>query len=151
VPVLDRIIAAVAAGAPEDLLGLIEFESLGCVTLEQVGSPPLCRTGEAPGTPADAFPIGRCEARLLRREETAQELAGLVQSAEAVYTAYRAQADAQGHEQFSIVFALKGTNKSQGFSVNVTEASITSVGGPCGRLRPESFETVAQEFFIRPS
>lgn len=150
VSVLDEIISSVLHGDAEHVANLLQFQTLGCVTLEQVSSPPLCKAGEAPGTIVEAFPIGKCEGVHVRRDVLVPQLAGLVDSAENVYTAYRSRPDSQGREQFSVVFTIRGTNRPQGFTVYVTGGKITFIGGPCGVLRAQDFEAVAEEFFIPP-
>jgi hypothetical protein len=58
----------------------VAYERLGCVIPEQEGSPPGCRTAEAPGTMVDAFPVIACGGTYKRPEDVRRSVDAVVRS-----------------------------------------------------------------------
>lgn len=68
---LDVVLAAVAQGNPEDLIGLFRYTKTACKTVNALGGPPPCREGEAEGTVVEVLPFLGPEGSYLRKDEVA--------------------------------------------------------------------------------
>src|SRR3989304_4562291 len=56
---VQAIIDAALSGDPEQLEPLVGYTKVGCITTPPgIGQPPLCRDGEAGGTPVAVLPVG---------------------------------------------------------------------------------------------
>ena len=85
---VQAIIDAALSGDPQELLPLVGYTKIGCITTPQgIGQPPLCREGEAAGTPVDVLSLGTCEGEYRRSDEVGGMLALL--SDLILYAVYR--------------------------------------------------------------
>lgn len=76
-PVVARVIEAARSGDPAQIAGVIDFQMEACAaaTPTSQGGPPVCRTGEAPGTIVEGILTAECESRFTPRDELSLEAA----------------------------------------------------------------------------
>jgi hypothetical protein len=88
-PGIQAIVDAALSGDPQELRALIGYTAVACVR-EPVGmgGPPLCRDGEAEGTPVDVLWVAGCEGEY-RRSDELDEIPLSQLSALDFYAAYR--------------------------------------------------------------
>jgi len=68
-PEIDRILAAVASGEPQQLIALFGYTTTACKTVNALGGPPPCRTGEADGTLVKVLPVLGSEGTFIYADE----------------------------------------------------------------------------------
>ena len=66
---VDTVLAAVASRDPEKLHKMIKLTTAPCTTVDGLGGPPKCRSGEAAGTLLEVFPVLGNEGSYLRKNE----------------------------------------------------------------------------------
>lgn len=70
IPVLNRVMAAIAANDPAALAALVTYARTPCETTPRgAGGPAICREGEAEGTLVDAVLAAQCEGFYVRPDE----------------------------------------------------------------------------------
>jgi hypothetical protein len=85
---VQAIVDAALSGDPEELRALVGYTKVGCITTPQgIGQPPLCREGEAEGTPVDVLWVAACEGGHVRADEIDDTLSML--SGLGFYAVYR--------------------------------------------------------------
>ena len=101
---VQAIIDAALSGDPEQLEPLVGYTKIGCITTPQgIGQPPLCREGEAAGTPVDVLSVGTCEGGYLRPDEVGDTLAGL--SGLSLYAVYRWPQGSEPPAEYAVLFS----------------------------------------------
>lgn len=87
IAVIDAFLDALAAGDLDALLGLVDYEQVGCVTEQNgIGGPPICDAGQPDGTLLDVIPAAQCEGHYIHRESMPQTLGDLVGKSWALYS-----------------------------------------------------------------
>ena len=101
---VQAIIDAALSGDPEQLEPLVGYTKVGCITTPQgIGQPPLCREGEAAGTPVDVLSLGTCEGEYRRSDEVGGMLALL--SDLILYAVYRWPPSSEPAAEYAVLFS----------------------------------------------
>jgi len=85
---VQAIVDAALSGDPQQLEPLVGYTKIDCTTSEGIGGPPLCREGEAAGTPVDVLSVGTCEGQYRRADEIDEMPLGLLSDL-SLYAVYR--------------------------------------------------------------
>lgn len=143
---VDQVVKATLAGDVDALARMLHYKRLGCVTLQQVGSPPLCRAGEATGTMVDAFSVGGCDGVNDRADEIPPRVASVIQRAErSLYAVFR---PAFGGADYRVLFVYTNAQRL-GLAVDLKDGGIVEMNTTCGTV--EMATKGVTDFIVPPA
>lgn len=94
---VNDVLTIVAGGDPQQLIKLFSFTKTACKTVNALGGPPQCRSGEAEGTIVEVLPVLGGEGSFLRKDEI-NDFPGL--KVAGVYAVYQVSESAYAEEYF---------------------------------------------------
>lgn len=149
-PAVDRVLAAIEGGDPAAVRAAFAFAPVACVTEPSgIGSPPICRPGEAPGTPVDVVILASCEGSYARADEVGDTLERLLSPELGLYAVVEHAPDDVSRPAFEARTAVilgprdreapptPDTNPPAALRLLIDDDGITVVFFGCG---PESAE-----------
>lgn len=143
IPDVDRVLAAVASGDPEQLRSVVVFTSAPCTNAEGLGGPPKCREGEEEGTVVNVLPMLSSEGHFIRKDEI-DTWQGI--DVVALYAVYRVSDDALKEDFFPageyMAFFVPPEGEP-GVALRIAEGGIVRVDSQFD-LFPESLDAVIE-------
>lgn len=140
---IDRILAALQTGEPEELHKLIHYTAAPCTAADGLGGPPKCRIGEVEGTIFNVLPLMGSEGGFIRQEEI-MDWMGV--DANGLYAIYHVSKDGRVEEYYprgEYAVVLKTVNGSV-FSLRIAEGGIVRVDSLFG-VTQESLDALVQQ------
>jgi hypothetical protein len=139
---LRAVVDTLFAGDTAAIEDLLRFASVPCVAeSEGLGSPPVCRKGEAEGTLVEVFPSAVCEGFYLRSDEVQPIIGELANAGPEVLAAYRygpPSPEAFFYGEFVAVATIGGGPPPQnGGGVFIGEGGITGLAYGCAQTAVE--------------
>ena len=144
---LRRIVEATARKDVDALAAMIAPRQAGCVDVQQVGTPPQCEAGEAPGTPLDVLLVVACDGGDVRLPDALQTIRRALERPFELYTVF-ASVRSVANRDHRVVFAYNDAESRDGFIFDVTDGKITSLRFTCLTVVDQT-RTVA-EFLVPP-
>ena len=142
---VDQVVNATLAGDVDALVGMLRYKRLGCVTLQQVGSPPACRTSEAAGTLVEGFVVGGCDGTYERPDQIPPRVASVTQGAQrSLYAVFR---PASGGADYRVLFLYRNSQRF-GLAIDLTDGGIVEMNTTCGTV--EMATKGVTDFIIPP-
>jgi hypothetical protein len=143
---VDAVVRATLVADVDAIMGLVGYERLGCVIPEQEGSPPGCRTAEAPGTMVDAFPVVACGGTYERPEDARRSVDAVVRLRPLeLYSVFR---PTTRPADYRVVFDYAGAPDRHGFTFEIKDRRITGLYPTCGTVVDET--RYLSEFIVPP-
>ena len=143
---VDQVVKATLAGDVDALVRMLHYKRLGCVTLQQVGSPPACRAGEAVGTMVDGFVVGGCDGTYERADEIPPRVASVLRMAErSLYAVFRL---ASGGADYRVLFVYTNAQRL-GLAVDLKDGGIVEMNMTCGTV--EMATKGVMDFIVAPA
>ena len=110
---IDQVSEAVSSGDPQSLRSLVQFTNAVCTQQEGLGGPPICREGEAEGTPVEVLSFLGGEGSFIRKDEIGN-WTGI--TASGIYAIYEVNAGVISSEQYYpigkyVVLFVSGENQ----------------------------------------
>ena len=144
-PEVSAVIRAAERNDVDALAGVMASRQVGCVELGQVGSPPQCDKGEAPGTLLDVFLVVGCDGGDVRRADGVRQIAAALEPAFDLYTVFR---PLNSRADYRVVFAYRGAPDRNGFIFDVAAGKITGLFFTCVTVVDQT--NYVKEFMVWP-
>lgn len=127
------------------------YQRMGCVALEQEGSPPLCPTGIQPGTEVDAFLIGGCGGVWETSDKVPASLSAILSSQPfTLYAVFRPKMAGSNKVDYRVLFAFTSGTPREGFWIDVRDNKITAVNRTCEGVVNAVNPGIVGQFFVAP-
>lgn len=157
---IERVIEAVFNRDGDTLMGLVQFTTINCTTVEGLGGPPKCQGAETEGTPVEVLPVAYCEGTYIRPEHLSPQQFDLDTSGGGrlvgLYAVYRPKPP-QSEESFwpvgeyGIVFVTKVGGFDSAVTIRLTgNGGIIGISYGCNQAPADEIARNAAELILPP-
>jgi hypothetical protein len=153
VPALDHTLNAALDVDRIELAGLAGYQRIGCVEVaEEVASRPVCRDGEEPDQPVEAFPVLQCDLAWVRPEimpDVFGEALGAEPELVAVYEPVD-QPLVLDSDYVGVFDTVDDESRRAGIAMAIKEGRVIQVEYDCGDFDGLYADEKVQRFLIQP-
>ncbi len=139
-PMVDKIVAAVAAKDSSALAALVAYESLACSTAAGLGGPPACLPGETPGSIVRVLFTSSCDGHYVRPAEVPALTGRFLEDQGKLAGVYRHNGKLFPASQYIAVFSFETPYGSLARVLFISDSGIVGVTFACGSSAREYIE-----------
>ncbi len=149
-PPVAETVRLVLSASPNGVIDRLRFTREPCVRLQQVGSPPPCRTEEAEGAVVEGFLVVSCDGGPQRRDVAERIVRGLLDPSLALFAVYHPLSGPNRDQRFHLLFRRSDAGAAPGVWFEASaDGSITSAGSTCASVT-DTVKPVS-EFLVPPN
>jgi len=152
-PGVQAVVDAALSGDPEELRALIGYTAVACVRESVgIGGPPVCREGEAEGTPVDVLWVAGCEGEY-RRSDELDEIPLSLLSALDFYAAYRWPEEFNAPPvaaEYAAIFSRTSPTETLAVELLIEDGELAAIKLGCGESPKELVESDQLEEVVLP-